>query len=216
MCGKFTQLASWADVVRFSAPLTLAPNDAVVVSTPMRFASVIRLNDAGQREVEQMRWGFADMRAQNPAKPAHMHVRSETIDERPTFADAFAHRRGILVVSTFNEGEELESGKTKQWVISPKDGEPIAMAVIYEEWRNADEELFTFVLVTVPPNPLIARVTDRMPAMLKPEDWSLWLGETPAPLAHVKALLRTYDDGGNWDMREQNPRMPSPQGDLFS
>ncbi|MFA5955081.1 hypothetical protein [Hyphomicrobium sp.] len=47
-----------------------------------------------------------------------MHVRSETIDRRPTFDNAFAHGRVILVVHTFNEGEELPNGKTKQWVIT--------------------------------------------------------------------------------------------------
>ena len=49
-----------------------------------------------------------------------MHVRSEIVDTRRTFAHAF--RRGILMVHTFNEGEELPNGKTKQWVVTPNDG----------------------------------------------------------------------------------------------
>ena len=203
MCGKFTQLASWREVVAFSEPLTADAAAPVVVATPMRPAFIICLSAEGAREVREMRWGFADRNAKNPSRPQHMHVRSETIDERPTFADAFAHRRGVLVVDTFNEGEELPSGKTKQWVIKRKDGQPIAMAVIYEEWRNGEERLFTFVQVTTPANALIAPITDRMPAILRSEEWATWLGETPAPLADVKALLRSYDDEGAWEIAPQ-------------
>ena len=116
-----------------------------------------------------------------------MHVRSETIDTRRTFAHAFADARGILMVHTFNEGEELPNGKTKQCVVTPNDGQPIAIAVIFEEWQNGPESLLTFVMVTTPPNALIARITDRMPAILPRETWATWLGDTGASLAEVKA-----------------------------
>lgn len=108
MCGKFTQMASWRDVHAFSQPL--AETDSEVISTPMRFANIIRLSEAGEREVVSMRWSFAGKSDKNPARPKHMHARSETIDQLPTFANAFVHGRGILVVRTFNEGEELPNG----------------------------------------------------------------------------------------------------------
>lgn len=201
MCGKFTQMSSWRDVHAFSQPL--AETDSEVVSTPMRFANIIRLNDAGEREVVPMRWGFAAKGDKNPSRPKHMHARSETIDRLPTFANAFMHGRGILVVHTFNEGEELPNGKTKQWVITPKDGKPIAIAVICEKWTNGDEALDTFIQVTTSANALISKITDRMPAILRPEDWEVWLGEREGGPADVKMVLRTFEDGGNWTMTEQ-------------
>ena len=212
MCGKFTQLSSWRDVVAFSAPLR---EGDVVVATPMAMAQIIRLDETGARESVPMRWGFARKGAPNPARPEHMHARCETIDTRPTFADSFAKRRGILLVQTFNEGEELPSGRKKQWVITPKDGKPIGVAVIYEAWVNGDERLSTFVQVTTPANALIAKITDRMLAILRPEDWPVWLGETPATLAQVKALLKPYDDGGAWEARPQAPKAGETP-DLFS
>jgi hypothetical protein len=70
-----------------------------------------------------MRWGFADARAKTPLeRPRHMHARAETIDRLPTFADAFAHARGLVPVKTFKVGEELPNGRVKQWVITPRDG----------------------------------------------------------------------------------------------
>lgn len=225
MCGKFTQLASWDDVHAFSQSLTVSASAAeVVVSTPMRIANIMRLNADGRRELASMRWGFAGKDDPSPTRPKHMHARCETIDRLPTFKHVFASARGILMVHTFNEGEELPSGKTKQWVITPNDGQPIAIAVIAEEWRNGHEVLQTFVQVTTPANMLISRITDRMPAILPRETWPVRLGETDAPLGDVKALLQTYEDGGNWTMTEQeaNKRArppkatkPNPQQSLF-
>ena len=225
MCGKFTQFASWQEVHAFSQPLVLKKDsDEVVISTPMRTANIMRLNAASEREMVPMRWGFAGHDDPNPSRPKHMHVRAETIDQRRTFAQAFATSRGILMVHTFNEGEELANGKTRQWVVTPNDGQPIAIAVIFEEWHNGAEKLLTFVMVTTPPNALIARITDRMPAILPREAWPTWLGEADASLEDVKALLQTFDDGGNWTMEPQQPaRAARPlkqpkqkvQGELF-
>ena len=221
MCGKFTQMASWRRVHEYSRFFSKPPEDTVETVTPMRFAQVICLNSEGKREVREMRWGLADRRAKSPGdRPKHIHARAETIDELPSFAEAFAHQRGLIVVNTFNEGEELTPTKTRQHVVTPRDGKPLAIAVIWERWihRNEDE-LLTFAMVTTPANLLISKITDRMPAIIAPEDWAVWLGETQSPLIDVKALLRPYE--GDWDMAPQ-PKAPSPpvpgkpvQPDLF-
>lgn len=159
----------------------------------MRFANIIRLNEAGEREVVPMRWGFAAKADKNPSRPKHMHARSETIDRLP-------------------------NGKTKQWVITPNDGKPIAIAVICEKWTNGDETLDTFIQVTTPANALISKTTDRMPAILQPEDWEVWLGEREGGPADVKMVLRTFEDGGNWTMTEQETnrqKKDSSQKTLF-
>jgi putative SOS response-associated peptidase YedK len=207
MCGKFTQMMSWAKLHHL-ADLTASAGDGsaddeLQMRTPMRSASVIQLDANGQRGTVAMRWGFADVRAKTPLeRPRHMHARAETIDTLPTFANAFHHARGLALVKTFNVGEELPNGKIKQWVVAPRDGKPLALAVIYERWTDRNEgELLTFVMVTVPANPLLARVTDRMPAVIAPDHWAAWLGETPATVEELKGLLMTVD--GNLDLAEQ-------------
>jgi putative SOS response-associated peptidase YedK len=55
----------------------------LVVSTPMRFANIMRRNANGEREMEQMRWGLAGRDDANPSRPKHMHVRSETVRAHP-------------------------------------------------------------------------------------------------------------------------------------
>lgn len=215
MCGKFTQRYTWQQVHAYLRHWTEAPElplERETTVTPMRFASVLHLSD-GLPAFAPMRWGFAAKNDAVPDRPRHMHARAETVEALPAFAEAFADRRCVLLVDTFNEGEEVGS-RTVQWTITPKGGELIAIAGIHEEWVRGDVTLPTFVMVTTPPNPLIGRITDRMPAVLQAEHMAAWF-EGDAPTAH--ALLRMHDDAGAWDMERQAGSKPpkKSQGDLF-
>lgn len=219
MCGKFTQMMRWGDLVAL-ADLLGAAQGPVETVTPMRFATVIARDEAGARKAVRMRWGLVPAYAKEPlAGTKHIHARAETIERLPTFRDAFAKRRGLVVVSTFNEGKEISPTKTEQYVITPR--EPLAIAVIWERWSGrAEGELLSFAMVTVPPNRLIATITDRMPAIIAAEEWSRWLGEEPASVDELKAMLRPFD--GDWDMRPQakpakqtRPADGGAQPDLF-
>jgi putative SOS response-associated peptidase YedK len=222
MCGKFTQMYSWAEIHEFSSLIRGSDggggegggggNDGRETVTPMRAAHVIRLNAAGARETVPMRWGFIDRASPTPfARPKHMHARGETVDRLPTFAAAFAHRRGLVAVKTFNVGEEVTPKKTVQHVLTPGDGAPIGLSVIWEAVAGPDGgEPLTFVMVTTAPNGLIARVTDRMPAVILPEAWGTWLGENGATAAEANALLAPY--AGELDMAPQAKPPPRPRG----
>jgi putative SOS response-associated peptidase YedK len=218
MCGKFTQMMSWSELVRL-ADLVGAPAGDAETVTPMRLAIVVTLDEAGQRKAVKMRWGMVARGAKDPMSGTkHIHARAETLDELPTFREAFAHRRGLVVVSTFNEGKEITPTKTEQHVVTPRDGKPLAIAVVWERWAAHNEgELLTFAMVTVPANRLIGTITDRMPAIVPPDDWTKWLGEEPASVAELKAVLKPFE--GDWDMRPQPksppPKKPSAQQELF-
>src|SRR5581483_2800626 len=102
-------------------------------------------------------------------------------DSVRAFADAFANaQRGIVLARTFNEAPD--SGV--QHVLTPE--RPVGIAML---WRRFDTAPAA-VMVTVPANELLQGLpTDRMPAILDPEDWPVWLGETGASAAEAKACL---------------------------
>jgi putative SOS response-associated peptidase YedK len=213
VCGKFSQMYSWAEVNAFSSMVDegeggssrRAANDRQETVTPMRDARAIRLDVAGRREVGGMRRGWPDRWSKTPMdRPKHMHAKSETIDRLPTFAASFAARRGIVAVKTFNIGEEVGK-KVVQHVLSPPDGKPLGIAMIWDEVPTKDGELIpAFVMVTTAPNDLIGSVTDRMPAIIPPEQWGVWLSETGAPMEEVKAIPMPYR--GGLDMALQGAR----------
>ncbi len=191
------------------ADLIGAPQGVSETVTPMRFATVIRLNAAGKREAVRMRWGLVLPSVKDPNRAPFIHARAESADEKPTFADAFMCRRALLVVKTFNEGKEISPSKTEQHTITPNDGKPVAIAVIWERWGEPHgAALESFAMLTVPANALIGTITDRMPAIVAAEDWAKWLGEEPASTVELKALLKPFE--GDWTMRPEKPAKPSP------
>ena len=215
MCGKFTQMMSWGEYVTL-AEMIGAPQSAAETVTPMRFATVIALNHEGKRVARRMRWGLVPPNAGDPMMGTKfIHARAETIETKPTFRDAFFNRRGLVVVNTFNEGEEVTPKKTQQYVITPRGRSATAIAVIWERWTRRDEALESFAMVTVPPNALIATITDRMPAVVDDDDWAVWLGEVPATVDEIKAVLKTSALDMDMAKQEKKPPPPRPPGGLF-
>lgn len=215
MCGKFTQMMSWGELCELADLQGSSGSGAVETVTPMRFAFVIALDAEGRRKGVRMRWGLVPPGARDPAsvKP-HIHARAESLDAKPTFREALLHRRGLVAVTTFNEGREITPTRTEQHVLTPRDGMPVAIAVIWERWSERQgSSLLSFAMVTVPPNPLIATITDRMPALVEAEDWSKWLGEEPASCEELKAILRPSTR--ELDMRVATKPTARPRGDQF-
>lgn len=222
MCGKFTQMASWSEVRDYADLFGASVNDAVKVFTPMSAVPVIHLNTGGDRIITPMTWGFTDRRPDGRRTPKHMHARGETVDTKTTWSDAFRYRRGITFAKTFNEGEEIPvtyddgtpNGKnwTRQWTIKRKDGRPLIIGVIYDQFDAGRGPEYEFVQITTPPNDLIARITDRMLLLLDEKDIELWLGELRAPLGDVKTLIRTYEfDPDEWDISIEDPTKTPPR-----
>jgi putative SOS response-associated peptidase YedK len=218
MCGKFTQMMSWGELVELSDLIGRSDGPSETVM-PMHFATVLARDDKGVRRAVRMRWGLVPPGARDPREGTkHIHARAETIDTKPTFADSFAQRRGLVVVRTFNEGREITPTKTEQHTITPRDGLPIAIAVIWDRWSERNEGmLLSFAMVTTAANKLISTITDRMPAIVQPENWQQWLGEEPASVAELKAMIVPFE--GDWTMEPERrtppPKKPSDHPSLF-
>jgi len=205
MCGKFTAMFSYAEVVTFNQPLGSGEDDREVTYRVVGELPVIVLDIVdSKRRVVRMRWGFPD--AKDWRRPKPIHARSETVDTTKAFAQAFADgQRGIVLMKTFNEAPDVP-GPTIQHTITPDT--TLAAAFIWRKFDIPNEPMpmFAAVLCTVAANELIARLpTDRMPAFLAPEDWPVWLGETGASLEEVKACLKTVE-GVNWKMAKEGKK----------
>jgi putative SOS response-associated peptidase YedK len=219
MCGKFTAMSSWAEVVSFSQPLTRddvneTDNDRTITFRVMSNLPVIIWDqEADKRRVVPMRWGWPDPK--NWKVPRPIHARAETIDDpKKPFARPFATgQRGIVIVKTFNEAPDVP-GKSDQHTITPGDSGAIGIAFVWRQFDLADLPgmIRACVMVTVPANALIATLpTDRMPAVLADEDWAKWLGEESAPLDDVKACLKTVE-GVRWTMTKEERAASAKRG----
>jgi putative SOS response-associated peptidase YedK len=94
--------------------------------------------------------------------------------------------------NNFYEWKKTASGK-QPYAIALAARKLMALAGLWESWRSpAGERVRSFAIITTEPNELCARLHNRMPVVLQPEAWPVWLGEEPADLTQLKALLAPY------------------------
>jgi len=146
-----------------------------------------------QRSLDVMRWGLVPFWAKDiKVGFANINAKAEGIETKPAFREAFRQRRCLLPVDNFYEWAKTPSGK-QPYAIALKGDGLMALAGLWETWRSpAGERVRSFAIITTEPNELCARLHNRMPVVLQPEAWPVWLGEEPADLTQLKALLAPY------------------------
>ena len=179
MCGRFAiTLPDDAMAKIFEAmpgnDLPHVPNYNVC---PTNDVHVIRSED-GTRLLVSMRWGFIPQWYKAPNDgPLLINARAETIAEKPAFRGACRERRCLIPASGFYEWTKTEDGKRLPWYIAPARDEVLALAGIWQDWEREGQRFRTCAIVTTSANAEMAQVHHRMPVMLQPKDWGLWLGE---------------------------------------
>jgi putative SOS response-associated peptidase YedK len=147
-----------------------------------------------RRELSLVRWGLIPWWAKDASGAARMiNARSETAATLPAFRDAMKSRRCIVPADGFYEWKR--SGKAKQpYCFEVNDGELFAFAGLWERWKDADgKALETCSILTTTPNTVTSTVHDRMPVILAPDNYDLWLDPGFGDAAALSELLRPYD-----------------------
>jgi putative SOS response-associated peptidase YedK len=179
MCGRFAiTLPSDAMAQLFAATLRNdlpdVPNYNVCPTTQVHSV----WSEGGTRQLGQMRWGFLPHWYDAPnAGPLLINARSETLADKPAFKAACRERRCIIPATGFYEWTKDEQGGRDPWYIHAKSNTPLAMAGIWQDRSAGDLTYRTCAVVTVAANKHMSQIHHRMPVMLAPEDWPLWLGE---------------------------------------
>jgi len=141
------------------------------------------------RQLRVLRWGLVPFWAKDPAIGNRMiNARMETVTEKPAFRQAFAKRRCLLPADGYYEWyateQKTKAGKpVKQpFFIHPSDGSVMAMAGLYEIWRDPtrdddDPQRFRWscTVLTTTAEDAVGHIHDRMPLLVEPERYAAWL-----------------------------------------
>jgi len=247
MCGRYsitTPPEAMQQLFGFEGPTPNWPpryNIAPTQPVPVVRAS----DDRSARVLELMRWGLVPSWSKEIPKTVLINARAETVAEKPSFRTAFRRRRALMPADGFYEWLRPESGPKQPFNIRRADGQPFAMAAVWEAWMDAEgSEISSVAILTTEANAVLAPIHHRMPVILEASDWPRWLDcrdetDLEAPLslcrpapddvltataisARVNAVKN--DDPGLWepvDPAETAPskkpenQSPPKQGSLF-
>jgi putative SOS response-associated peptidase YedK len=147
-----------------------------------------------RRELSLVRWGLIPSWAKDMSGSAQMiNARSETAAAKPAFRDALASRRCLVPADGFYEWRR--AGKAKQpYCFEVKDGELFAFAGVWERWKDPSGQwIKSCSILTTTPNAVTSSVHDRMPVILDPSNYDLWLDPGMRNVDALSEMLKPYD-----------------------
>ena len=116
-----------------------------------------------------------------------INARVETLDQKPSFKESFERRRCLIFADGFYEWER--NGKISQpYYFQMRDSEPFVFAGIWDRWQQRDRSITSCAIITTTANELLAKIHTRMPVILRPESYKLWLSDD-SRAADLKDLL---------------------------
>ena len=206
MCGRYATSqtsASLHQAFEIDLANSFVELEADFNMAPTKLAPLIvgRREDessAPQRELLTARWGLIPSWAKDPSIGSRMiNARSETVAEKPSFKKAFARRRALVPADGYFEwyASPLREGEKKPakqpFYITPRDGSVLAMAGLYEFWkdRDADEWIVSYTILTTTAEDYLGHVHERMPLFLEPEAYDEWLDPAPRGTDELLGLL---------------------------
>jgi putative SOS response-associated peptidase YedK len=146
------------------------------------------------RQLALMRWGLVPHWAKDATGAANtINARSETAATKPAFRDPLKLRRCLIPADGFYEW--ARKGASKQpYCFEVREGELFAFAGLWDGWKNAEGQwVKTCSILTTTPNAVTSALHDRMPVILDPDAYDLWLDPGMQDVAAISELLKPYD-----------------------
>ncbi len=198
MCGRFTLRAPASAVVEhFALSGDVPPLPPRYNIAPTQAVPVVRLDSHAQppprRELVGLRWGLIPHWAKDPSIGSRMiNARAETVAEKSAYKAALRRRRCLLAADGFYEWQKV-GGRKQPYYITLHDGGPFAFAGLWECWEGPDHShIESCTLLTTEPNELVRPIHNRMPVLLPPDAYELWLDAGEQDPGRLLPLLRPY------------------------
>jgi putative SOS response-associated peptidase YedK len=213
MCGRYTlstpveKLAEEFGLVGQLPDLQPSYNVA-----PTREVPAVVSGGEGHR-MEMLRWGLIPSWADDPGIGSRMiNARSETVAEKPSFRRAFKKSRCLMLADGFYEWRKENGGK-QPYYIRMKTGQPFAFAGLWESWNKGEGgEIHSCAIITTDANDLMREIHHRMPVIMPPEYYELWLDPAVREPERLLPLLEPYP-AADMEAYPVSRRVNSPSND---
>jgi putative SOS response-associated peptidase YedK len=195
MCGRYTLISAPEAIralFRYEQQPNFPPRHNIAPTQPI---PIVRLLD-GKLQFALVRWGLLPPWVKDPRTFSLLiNARGETVLEKPAFRAAMRRRRCLIPADGFYEWHRQGDSK-RPYYIRLKAGGPMALAGLWETWIGPNgEELETVAIVNTTANRRLSPIHDRMPVIIPPEAFDLWLDCKNVDAETAAALIAPAREG---------------------
>jgi putative SOS response-associated peptidase YedK len=205
MCGRFALSALPEKVREFLSLLDLEdfpPRYNIAPTQPILMVAATETANQGSNRPDRrallVRWGLLPGWVKDTAGfPLLFNARAESAAEKAAFRAAMRHRRTLVPASGFYEWRKAagQGGRGQPFWVRPRRGGLIAFAGLMETYIGADgSEIDTGAILTTRANGALFPIHERMPVVIRPEDFSRWLDCRSQEPRDVADLLSPVED----------------------
>jgi putative SOS response-associated peptidase YedK len=202
MCGRYTLTTTAEELIEEFDLLDAERIQPRFNIAPTQSAPVVRATASGDsRQLDSLRWGFIPHWAKDPSIGSRMiNARSEEAHAKPSFRTSLRRQRCLAPCTGFYEWKKLEGGtrsrpRKQPYYIHGRDGRVFALAGIWDRWRSpGGETIESYAILTTEPNECLRPLHNRMPVIVDPSDYGLWLDPAVQDADSLKRLFQPYPD----------------------
>jgi putative SOS response-associated peptidase YedK len=205
MCGRYA-ITSAPEAIRrlfgYDEQPNFPPRYNVAPTQPVPIVRMIE----GRRQFALVRWGLIPAWLKDPRGFSLLiNARGESLEEKPAFRAALRYRRCLFPADGFYDWRR-EGERARPYYVRRKAGGAMAFAGLWENWMGPNgEEMETAAIVTTRANRMLATVHPRMPAIVPPEAFDLWLDSRSVDVTTAAALIAPAPE----DMLEKHEVSPA-------
>ena len=194
MCGRYELNQSPAKLKKHfdtTGELDFEPRYNIA---PSQTAPVVRLDDTGNRVFTLARWGLIPSWVKDPKEVQHpINAKSETAAIKPMFRHAYRKSRVLVPADGFYEWA-AKDGVKQPYLIRLRVGAAMGIGGLLEHWQGPEGDVATFTILTTEANSLMAKIHDRMPVIIKPEDYATWLDTNFTDVIKIQGMALPYPE----------------------
>ena len=214
MCGRFTLFEADKILSKefgVSGVPPLSPRYNIAPSQPI--AAVRTPHTGAGRELALLRWGLIPSWSKDPAIGNRLiNARAETVQEKPSFRNAFRRHRCLIPTNGFYEWQRQERGK-QPYFVRMRDGRVFAIAGLWDRWESSDKDVIeTCTILTTGANTVLAPIHGRMPVILPQAEYARWLDPALKDPDSLSPLLVPFPPEGMLAI-PVSPRVNAPSTD---
>ena len=213
MCGRFTTTIDLEEIARhFNIDVVEGDYQPLYNAAPSMQVPVVVGNQS--RKLSFFRWGLVPSWANDTTIGNKLiNARAETLADKPSFRRAYQQRRCLIPADGFFEWKKEKKSKIPYRIIM-RNNAPFGLAGLWEVWSPpGGTPLYSCTIITTEANALLRPIHDRMPVIIKPQEYRFWLDTAIQEPFILNRLLQPYPPE-EMDIYEVSPLVNSPLNNL--